>query len=375
MLSEFGYEKFVRPRLFGFSSDPEEAHKRVMGYLQGVHRHPWALKALRLALGSDSPNLAQTFWGMRFPNPVGLPGGMDKNGLVPNIWPAIGFGFFELGTVVAEEQMGNPRPRIFRLEQDKALINRMGFNSDGADVVATRLNIHFWKGRLPLEPMFINIGKSKKTPLDKASRDYLYSFEKLYLYACGFVINVSSPNTPDLRQLQDVDKLKELLEALIAKNKKLANQYKANPKPLLVKIAPDLSRGAIDDVINICKELGIQGLIATNTTTERRGLKTSINEEGGLSGPSLFGKAHAIVRYIRQRVDEDFVIIGVGGISGSEDAWRMLEAGANLVQVYTALVYQGPFLPKMINQGLRLKLREHGFKNISEVRALWPRTL
>lgn len=370
MLSETFYERFLRPRLFGMSSDPEDAHQWMLHQLGKLQRHPWLRSGVRAIMGMAYPELQQTIWGLNFPNPVGLPGGMDKNGQVPAVWPALGFGFEELGTITARPQYGNPRPRIFRLEEDQALINRMGFNSDGAEAVAKRLAVHQAKGNLPVEPIFINIGKSKVVPLDSAIDDYLSSLKKLFKYASVIVGNVSSPNTPDLRKLQDGGRLRELLTALIVHNKLLAREHGVKPKPILVKIAPDLSWGAIDDILQICSDLDIAGLIATNTTITRPPLKNPIQEEGGFSGRQFFEKSAAIVKFVRQKVDEDFIIIGVGGIWDPEEAWQMLLAGANLIQVYTAFVYQGPALIKKINMGLRECLRDYGFTHISQVKQL-----
>ncbi|MBI3335152.1 MAG: quinone-dependent dihydroorotate dehydrogenase [Candidatus Portnoybacteria bacterium] len=309
--------------------------------------------------------------GLRFPNPVGLPGGFDKHAQSPLIWQALGFGFEELGTVTALEQSGNPRPRIFRLEKDEALINRMGFNSDGADKVSARLTDHKKAGNLPNIPVFINTGKSKVTPLERAAQDYCYSWEKLRPFANVLVVNVSSPNTPDLRKLQDAELLGILLTALVEKERELARKAREKAKPILVKLAPDLTEPAIDDALQIGSDRGASGFIATNTTISRDGLKTQTNEQGGLSGKPLTQRAHKIVRYIRQRMGKNFFLIGVGGISSPEDAYAMLCSGANLIQVYTALIYQGPLLPARINRGLLGLMERDGIQHISELRHFW----
>jgi dihydroorotate dehydrogenase len=300
--------------------------------------------------------LEQNIFGLNFKNPVGLAGGFDKHAEALLGFANLGFGFLEIGTVTRHAQPGNPRPRIFRLEGNEALINRMGFNNDGADALSKKL-LRAKKINIPLG---INLGKSKITELAQAAEDYLYSFEKLYDYGDYFVVNVSSPNTPGLRQLQDKSFLMEILSSL--------NNYRAQQKtqkPVLVKIAPDLSFEAIDEVLGVIRENKIDGVVATNTTISRHGLNKNPNEAGGLSGRPLKKLSTNIIRHIH-RAASNLPIVGVGGIFSAEDAYEKIKAGASLVQIYTGLIYEGPGLVKKINQGLVKFLERDGFKNISE---------
>ena len=283
--------------------------------------------------------------GLLFKNPVGLAAGFDKDGKYFREMSALGFGFIEIGTVTPKPQSGNPLPRLFRLPEDHALINRMGFNNDGVEAMADRLK------KVKKTGLIIggNIGKNKSTPNEQAAEDYLFAFEQLYSYVDYFTVNVSSPNTPGLRDLQEKAPLTELLNRLSALNKS-----KPATKPILLKIAPDLTDTQLDDVIDIVLNTGIAGIIATNTTTDRTALKTDTSTigAGGLSGAPLKDRATAVIRYIAAKSDKKFTIIGVGGISTPEDAIEKLEAGADLIQVYTGLVYQGPGMVKEINKAL-----------------------
>jgi dihydroorotate dehydrogenase len=342
---------FLRP--FLFAVDSERAHHLAIDALKVLQATTPVLPPL-----SDT-QLSQTLWGLHFPNPVGLAAGYDKNAAVPLAWPALGFGFAELGTITAKAQPGNPKPRIFRLERDAALINRLGFNNDGATAVAQRL-MHL----LPLHrshpiPLGFNIGKSKITPLEEATNDYLESLERLFPFADYLVVNVSSPNTPDLRKLQESERLGRLLETLQKRNQQLAAQVNRLPKPLLVKIAPDLSDNEVVDVARVALAVGISGLIATNTTIARPVLRSSIHEEGGLSGRPLATRATEVLRILFQTVEGKLPLIGVGGIFSTEDAYARIRAGASLIQVYTGLIYEGPLLPRRIMYGLsRLLTRD-----------------
>lgn len=322
------YEQIVRPLLF--SLDPETAHHFALTSLRTVSHFP---AALRLLHTSDFRGTPQSLFGLTFRNPIGLAAGFDKNAVALPAWEALGFGFVEIGTVTARPQPGNPKPRIFRYSKERALINRLGFNNDGANAIATRLRKLRESGRWPGVPIGINIGKSKATPLEEANADYIYSFRRLRDFADYFVLNVSSPNTPGLRSLQTEEALVSLLRAV-------AEENIAAPKPVLLKIAPDLSHEDLDQILRACEGNGIAGIIATNTTLDHTAIASASDHPGGLSGAPLRLKATGIVRYLRSRTA--LPIIGVGGIMGASDAREMLSAGAQLIQIYTGLVYGGP---------------------------------
>ncbi|WP_097651543.1 quinone-dependent dihydroorotate dehydrogenase [Candidatus Chloroploca asiatica] len=347
------YQYVLRPALFRlYRGDAEGAHERTLALLAMVARRRMLLHLMRRLYADQPPSLARTLFGVRFPNPVGLAAGMDKDGVALPAWDALGFGFVEIGTVTHQAQPGNPRPRLFRLIKDEAIINRMGFNNHGADALALRLK---QVGTLSI-PLGISIGKSKQTPLEHAIEDYVASFTTLFPYASYVAVNVSSPNTPGLRSLQDRAQLDALLATLTDENRQLAAREASQPRPILVKIAPDLSESALGEVLDVCTTHAISGVIATNTTLSREGLSEQDaslrGETGGLSGRPLAAKALAVVRFIARETGGALPIIGVGGIACGEDALRMLEAGASLVQVYTGLVYQGPGLPRQIKQTL-----------------------
>ncbi len=326
----FLYERLVRPALFAL--DPERAHHL-------------AINALRFApavasLGGFRPAARPvSAFGLTFRNPIGLAAGFDKNGVALPGWEALGFGFVEIGTVTAKAQPGNPQPRIFRYPEAQALINRLGFNNDGADAVAERLRRLRGSGRWPAIPVGINIGKSKATPLDGAAEDYLFSFRRLREFADYVVVNVSSPNTPGLRALQGEKALSDLLGAMHEENRKSA-------KPILLKIAPDLNDTELEQIIATCEKEEIAGIIATNTTLDHSALAGMKDEAGGLSGAPLREKTTAFIRAIKGRTR--LPIIGVGGIMNGDDAREKMEAGATLVQVYTGYIYRGPALLREI---------------------------
>lgn len=353
------YKTFVKPALFAM--DPERAHDlmRVGGRLANSRI---VLRQLRAMYEVWDARLAVHVSGLSFPNPIGLAAGLDKRAELVGLMTGLGFGHLELGTVTAQPQPGNPRPRIFRLAADRALINRMGFPSGGADALKARLE-RIWRTFPALPPIGINIGKSKATEIDKAIDDYLYSFELLAPLADYVAVNVSSPNTQGLRQLQEKDRLKALLLALRA-----ANTHK---RPIWVKIAPDLTWSAVEEVIECCLEAECAGIIATNTTLSREGLVAVIDQAGGLSGAPLRQKSLEMVRFIGARLSGRLGLIGVGGISTAHDVLDMLSAGASLVQVYTALVYEGPGLVKALNQGLLAFMESHGCRSIQEAAAAW----
>jgi dihydroorotate dehydrogenase len=333
-----GYERFVRPLLF--SLDAETAHHLTIRILRGVSRFDVALRALRPFQPSSKP---KTVFGLKFPNPIGLAAGLDKNGVALPTWAALGFGFIEIGTVTADAQPGNPKPRIFRLPEQQALINRLGFNNDGANAIAHRLAALRESGRWPAVPVGINIGKSRATPLEQATDDYLYSFRALRGFADYITLNISSPNTPGLRELQEPRKLSELLHAI-------GQEAGTTPKPLVVKISPDLSGAELTAILAVCEENGISGIIATNTTLDRSTIPSQLDQEGGLSGAPLRGKSTALVREIAAQCK--IPVIASGGIFDAESAREKFQAGAQLIQLYTGLIYRGPQLLREIMDSL-----------------------
>ncbi len=346
------FKQFVRPLLF--RGDPEQMHDSMSGMLALAGKYSPVRSAVKSVFSYSHPMLETTVAGIRFPNPVGLAPGFDKHCRLIGIIPAFGFGCIEVGTITARAQEGNPKPRLFRLVADKALINRMGFNNPGADVIRERLK--------PVRkniPLGINIGKSKVVPLADAVDDYLYSFDRLAEFADYIVVNVSSPNTPGLRELQEKEHLLKLLRALQKKN--------ISKKPLFVKIAPDLTFDQVDDVIDVCMKTRLAGIIATNTAVSRDGLKTMTHEVGGLSGKPLREKATSFVRHIHSATDGKLAIIGVGGVFTARDAYEMIKAGASLVQIYTSFIYEGPMVAKRINQGLVKMMKKDGLKSVGEV--------
>jgi len=329
-----GYERFVRPLLF--SLDAETAHHLTIALLQRASHFDPALRVLRSLQPSPKP---KTLFGLTFPNPIGLAAGLDKNGVALPAWAALGFGFIEIGTVTAKAQPGNPKPRIFRLPEQQALINRLGFNNDGADAIARRLAALRERGPWPAVPVGINIGKSRTTPLEQATDDYLYSFRALRDFADYITLNISSPNTPGLRELQEPEKLSELLHAI-------GNEAGTTPKPLVVKISPDLSGTELKAILVVCEENGVSGIIATNTTLDHSSIAPQLDQAGGLSGAPLRDKSTALVREINAR--STIPVIASGGIFDAESAREKFQAGALLIQLYTGLIYRGPQLLREI---------------------------
>jgi dihydroorotate dehydrogenase len=330
-----------------FTLQPEEAHNFAMKRLKFAYSLPFTRSWLKSQFTVKSPKLERELWGIKFPNPVGLAAGFDKDAKYTDALACLGFGFIEIGTVTPRPQPGNPKPRSFRVPADKGLINRMGFNNDGAEAAAERLKHR--KERLIIGG---NIGKNKDTPNEQAIDDYVACFKDLYNDVDYFVVNVSSPNTPGLRALQDKGPLMEILNKLMMLNKELGN-----PKPLLLKIAPDLTNEQLDDIISIVKETKIDGLVATNTTISREGLNTPQAEveqigAGGLSGLPVKKRATEVIRYIHKNSNGAIPVIAVGGIFTAEDALEKLEAGAVLVQVYTGFIYEGPAIAANICKGI-----------------------
>jgi dihydroorotate dehydrogenase len=332
------YERLVRPLLF--SLEAESAHHFTIASLRKASHFDPALRALKRFTPSSKP---KTLFGLNFPNPVGLAAGLDKNGVALPAWAALGFGFIEIGTVTAVAQPGNPAPRIFRLPQQKALINRLGFNNDGADAIAKRLRELRGSGRWPGVPVGINIGKSRVMPLERATDDYLYSFRLLRDFADYITLNVSSPNTPGLRELQEPAALSRLLHTISSEPGSLA-------KPLVVKISPDLSEVELEAVLAVCEENGVAGIIATNTTLNHSSIPPKLDEEGGLSGAPLREKSTALVHSIT--ANSKIPVIASGGICDAKSAREKFDAGAQLVQLYTGFVYRGPQLLREIMEEL-----------------------
>ena len=340
------YRTILKP-LF-FLLPPERAHHLTLFLLKLVLAIPFAGQLFRRFFRLEDPRLRREVFGLTFSNPIGLAAGFDKDGKHFRAMSALGFGFIELGTVTPKGQRGNPMPRLFRLPEDEALINRMGFNNEGVLALVDRLKAGKPSGLI----IGGNIGKNKSTPNEEAARDYVICFEALFPYVDYFVVNVSSPNTPNLRALQDKEPLRALLSLLQEKNR-----AQSTSKPILLKIAPDLTDTQLDDIIEIVEQTRIDGVIATNTTISRDHLQTDPGAvtdigAGGLSGQPVRERSTEVIRYLHRRSGGRITIIGVGGIAGPEDALEKLEAGASLVQVYSGLVYEGPGLIRRIKEGI-----------------------
>jgi dihydroorotate dehydrogenase len=340
---------FAKPALFALP--PETAHGLVHRLLGGVQHTPVA-DAVRRRYRVTDDRLAVDAFGCAFENPVGVAAGFDKNAEIPSMLTALGFGHVEVGGVTAERQPGNPRPRLFRLREDEALVNRMGFNNEGADRIGARLDAH----PLPDAPIGVNIGKSKSTPLSEAADDYRYTYDRVADAGDYFVVNVSSPNTPGLRELQNRESLETILGAL----------QDAGASPLLVKLSPDLAEAAIEEALAVVDDMDLDGVIATNTSVGRPERLQSPNrvERGGLSGKPIEETATNAIRFIAERTDVP--VVGVGGISDAEGAYRKIRAGAHVVQLYTGLVYEGPAIARDINRGLLERLDRDGFDSVED---------
>jgi dihydroorotate dehydrogenase len=325
----------------------------------GLHplRRPYSHARLRVDLA-----------GISFPNPVGLAAGCDKDGRAVQAWPHFGFGFVEIGTVTADPQAGNPKPRVFRYPSQGALINRLGFNSEGSEAVARRLaRLRRQRASLPV-PIGINIGKTRLVTGDDAViADYRASLRRLSRHADFLVVNISSPNTPGLRNWQEPDHMAHLLTTLIAEGKSMAAKRDASPPPLFVKISPDMTEGELEDVAGVALDVGVDGIIATNTTIAREGPWAAVDQSGGLSGAPLRELALATLRSLYRLTQGRIPLIGVGGIATAEDAYTRIRAGASLLEIYTALVYEGPYFPREINRGLLRLMDRDGVSNISEL--------
>ena len=344
------YRHVARPVLF--AQDSEQIHNRTLAGLAVASRIPLACRLMEGLF--DVPELPITVGGLRFPNPLGLAAGLDKQAVAVPAWKAMGFGFSELGGVTWHGQTGNPQPRMFRAVADQALVNRMGFNNGGAPALALRLADWRRQGLWPAHPVGVNLGKSKITPLDQAPDDYASSFEALRDLADFFVVNVSSPNTPNLRQLQDRTALDEILAALQERNA-------VSQRPIWVKVAPDLSFDALDEILELVGPRQLAGLVATNTTITRPETHDPVaariyRETGGLSGSPLRARSTEVIRHLHRQTRGKMPIIGVGGIFTTEDAWEKVSAGASLLQIYSGLVYEGPTIVRDLVEGLRDRL-------------------
>jgi dihydroorotate dehydrogenase len=356
------YKNLIRPLLF--LGDPEKTHEQALALLskiepfEGILEHFFRVQDHRLQVRVGP---------LVFPNPVGLAGGFDKNGVAVKAIAGFGFGFIEIGAVTALAQPGNPKPRLYRLPEDEALINRLGFNNEGAAAIADRLRTLRGNGTPLKVPLGINIGRSKVVETKDAVADFVAAFARLYPYGDFFTLNVSSPNTPQLRDLQERDLLQELLRAIQEKNHELGSRYGQAPKPVLVKIAPDMEFSQADDIVAVAMSEKIAGIIATNATAFLRETLISRSQEpGGLSGKPLRALATSFVRHLYRAVGGQVPIIGVGGIFTAEDAYEKIKAGASAVQIYTGFIYEGPAAVKRINRGLIRLLERDGFRSIAE---------
>ncbi len=359
------YQFGLRP--LAFSLDPERAHALAMQSCRAIAEVSLLRTAIARLCQVNDPRLHQQIWGLSFANPLGLAAGFDKDAQALGAWEAFGFGFAEVGTISPQPQPGNPLPRLFRLPADRAILNRMGFNNRGADAAAAFLQ-EYLRDRPLGYPLGINLGKGKDTPLDRAKDDYCYSFERLEPFGDYFTINVSSPNTAGLRDLQALDRLMEILAAVQSLN--------ARRKPILVKIAPDLADADIRELARAARSLGLAGLIATNTTISRDGLQTKIlaatgrsprEEAGGISGAPLRSRSTEVIRLIWQETQGQLPIVGVGGIFSADDAWEKIAAGASLLQIYTGWIYEGPLLVRRVLEGLLERMAAVGCDRLDRV--------
>ncbi len=340
------YKILIRPLLF--KMDPERVHHMIVTFLK-VARYLGLNRLYRSCYQVNNQTLEKEVFGLRFKNPVGMAAGFDKDAILYRELSDFGFGFIEIGTLTPKPQPGNPKKRIFRLKKDRGLINRMGFNNGGVDAAVKRLR----KNKNVL--IGGNIGKNKITPNEEALNDYRYCFKSLFDWVDYFVVNVSSPNTPGLRELQEKKPLTELLLALKKENETISKATNSKEKPILLKIAPDLTDDQLEDIVSIVQETQIDGVIATNTTLDRSHLKSSpklVKQAGGLSGKPLSKRSTEVIRFLHQKSNGSFPIIGVGGIHSEEDALEKLEAGASLIQLWTGFIYEGPALVKRINKAI-----------------------
>jgi dihydroorotate dehydrogenase len=357
------YKSILRPLLF--RKDPEDSHEMILALLAKSEGLCGILEKI-YRVGDE--RLKVKVGPLTFLNPVGLAGGFDKNAAAPRTIASFGFGFMEIGAITAQAQPGNPKPRLYRLPEDDALINRLGFNNEGAAAIAARLDRMRARGRLPRIPLGMNIGRTKIVETKDAVPDFLACFERLYSYAEFFTLNVSSPNTPNLRDLQEKTLLRDLLSAVQDKNRELAARAGLEIKPVFVKIAPDMEFSQVDEIIEVVESTRLTGIVATNATAfMRENLKSPKGREpGGLSGRPITARVTGFISHIYRRTSGRLPIVGVGGIFNAEDAYEKIKAGATAVQIYTGWIYEGPGAVKRINLGLQRLMARDGLKHISE---------
>ena len=362
-----GYRLVSRPLLA--LQDSEKAHARSLLGLRAMASNPISRSALRMFY--KPKELEVTRFNMAYKNPFGLAAGMDKRAEALRGWESLGLGFIEIGGVTAEEQPGNPKPRMFRSGSSRALVNRMGFNNPGSENIARKLDQHIARFGQPQVPLWANLGKSKNTPLTDAPMDYATTMRRLWTYCDVFVINVSSPNTPNLRELQHDSALEKIVSACTAVNGELSKQHNRPTKPLLIKIAPDLSDDQLVAVVKTARSSGCDGIVATNTPVERPEAASKkeqhvFSQTGGMSGAPVNARSTAMIHRIYQLTNGEWPIVGVGGISNAEDAWAKIGAGASLLQAYSGFVFEGPGLTKNVVNGLHKKLQSSEFSSLDE---------
>ena len=359
----FVYKSLIRPLLF--RKDPEASHEMILALMA---RAEFLYATLEAFYKIEDPRLSVKIGPLTFPNPVGLAAGFDKNAEAPKMISSFGFGFIEIGAITAQAQPGNPKPRLYRLPEDSALINRLGFNNEGAEAIALKLDRLRARGRRPKIPLGINIGRTKIVKTKDAVADFLSCFETLFHHGDFFTLNVSSPNTPNLRDLQEKSLLRDLVAAVREKNRRLASHAAIDPKPVFVKIAPDMEFAQVDEIIDVVESERLTGVVATNATAfMRQNLKSPYRSEpGGLSGRPITNMVTAFIAHIYKVTQGRLPIIGVGGIFDAQDAYAKIRAGASAVQIYTGWIYEGPSAVKRINNGLLRLIERDGLKHISE---------
>jgi dihydroorotate dehydrogenase len=357
------YKSVLRPLLF--HKDPEASHEFILALMA---RAEFLSALVEKGYRIDDERLAVNLGPLKFANPVGLAGGFDKNARAPKMIAAFGFGFMEVGAITAQAQPGNPKPRLYRLPEDDALINRLGFNNEGAAAIAIKLGKLRARGGLPKIPLGLNLGRTKIVETKDAVADFLSCFVTLFPHGDFFTLNISSPNTPQLRDLQEKSLLRELLSAVQERNRGLAASAQISPKPLFVKIAPDMEFAQVDEIVEVAAAAKLTGIVATNATAfMREGLKSRCGSEpGGLSGRPITAIVTSFIAHIYQTTRGSLPIIGVGGIFDAQDAYDKIKAGANAVQIYTGWIYEGPGAVKRINTGLLRLLERDGFKRITD---------
>ena len=367
------YRNILRPMLA--LQDSENAHSRTINMLRRFGNNKLTRFVISVIYKSNK-RLPITVFGQDYIHPFGLAAGMDKKGEAINGWGSLGLSFAEIGGITMLEQSGNPKPRMFRSNNHKALVNRMGFNNPGSEKMQSAFEIHFAKFGKPEIPIWVNLGKSKLTENEDAHFDYSTTLGRLWQFTDVFVINVSSPNTPNLRDLQGVEQLRIIIEACQKMNQEKSAEFNSSPKPLLVKVAPDMSLEQLEDIVTLAIECGCSGIVATNTTVARVGELSgdkNLQESGGLSGVPLRTTSTEFIKHIYRFTDGNFPIVGVGGIMTADDAWEKITAGASLLQAYSGFVFEGPSLGASVVKGLSKKLKQHGLSRIEDAVGLMHR--